>query len=257
MPNEIHLTILKELDYKSLLAISATSTHFRALFKYDNKHLFKCTLVDYEEKYPPGRTTMTGETPYAPCYGCLKLLTKCHFPSRTLLESSSRQGVRAFRRRCVTCASGLAKEGSSRVFRYKEGNHEGSLSPWLYCAGCEMATHVVDFERCGVWDHTRDWKVWEDTKVLRGELALCRACEAKKVPKVAEEVDASESDRKVMKETAEKTTVEKVDAQKVTLTQSKPSKGVARKGRIIIKKGKSTNRAGRKDSRRTGKANDG
>jgi hypothetical protein len=169
LPTEIHLKVIQSLDYKALLNISATNNHFRELFLYQDKRLFKLALLDFEEKSSAWRTSITREITYAPCYGCLKTLSKCHFRSFAWASSSTSTGPRAFNRRCQTCSCREPLTGPSRVIK--------DNGPWLYCGGCKEVTHLVAYEACGVWDHTRNWKVdGESRHPLRPEVSLCREC---------------------------------------------------------------------------------
>lgn len=166
---EIQLKILKNLDYKTLLHISATCKHFRALFLDHDKETYKLALVAYEEESVAWRTSLTGEATYAPCYGCLKTLSRCHFSSYEWHASSTSTGVRAFRRRCATCMFGGQLTGPSRVIADEWG--------WLFCERCKQLTHLVQFDLCGLWDHTRDGEVWcLQNNPLPPEQSLCREC---------------------------------------------------------------------------------
>lgn len=169
LATEIQLNVLKDLDYKTLLNISATNKHFRALFLDHDKQMYKLALVDFEEKSVAWRTNLTGVATYAPCYGCLKTLSRCHFRSFDWYASSTSTGERAFRRRCATCSCGEPLTGPSRVVRDDRA--------WLYCEGCKMVTHLVGYESCGVWDHTRGGIVWGPSQhQLAPEISLCREC---------------------------------------------------------------------------------
>lgn len=168
-PAEIHLNILTNLDYKSLLSISATNKHFQELFKYNNNHTFKLALLAFEEKSPAWRTHVPGKLVHAPCYGCLKTLTKCHFQSEDLVQSQSATGERAFRRRCQTCKCRGKLTGASRVITAE--------ASWLYCEGCKTVTHLKDYDRCGIWDHTRGGSISRYSQhPLKPHQSLCREC---------------------------------------------------------------------------------
>ncbi|KAF7503183.1 hypothetical protein GJ744_004253 [Endocarpon pusillum] len=169
LATEIQLNILKNLDYKSLLHISATCKHFRALFLDHDKEMYKLALVAYEEECMAWRTSLLGEATFAPCYGCLKTLSRCHFSSYDWHASSTSTGVRAFRRRCATCMWGRRLTGPSRVV------DDGRC--WLFCGRCKQLTHLVQFEWCGLWDHTRGGKVWclQDNP-LPPRHSLCKEC---------------------------------------------------------------------------------
>lgn len=169
LATEIQLKILKNLDYKILLHISATCKHFRALFLDHDKEMYKLALVAYEEKSVAWRTSLTGEVTYTPCYSCLKTLSRCHFSSYEWHASSTSTGVRAFRRRCATCMFGGQLTGSSRVIADERG--------WLFCERCKQLTHLVQFDLCGLWDHTRGGEVWcLQNNPLPPEQSLCREC---------------------------------------------------------------------------------
>lgn len=168
LPTELHFDILRNLDYQTLLRVSATNKHFRKLFLDQDKRLFKLALLDFEEKSLAWRTSVAGEATYAPCYGCLKTLSKCHFRSRDWLSSSTSTGERAFKRRCETCSSKHPLTGKSRV------SQDGG---WLYCEGCKAMTHLAQYEWCGVWDHTRKGKVSCLSRYpLQPDVSLCKEC---------------------------------------------------------------------------------
>lgn len=154
------------LDYKSLLKMSAANTYFQELFLYQDKHLLKLALLAFEDTHQAWRTNVTGEVVYAPCYGCLKTLSTCHFRSIELYTSTTASGERAFKRRCETCSSEIPLTGLSRV-----------IGGWLYCAGCKTMTHLVGREWCGVWDHTRGGRITcSRKKPLTEKHSLCRDC---------------------------------------------------------------------------------
>ena len=169
LATELQLNILKNLDYKTLLHISATCKHFQALFLDHDKEMYKLALVAYEEECIAWRTSLMGEATFAPCYGCLKTLSRCHFSSNDWHASSTSTGTRAFRRRCATCMFGGRLTGPSRVIN--DGRD------WLFCERCKQLTHLVQFEWCGLWDHTRGGKVWclQDNP-LPPEHSLCKDC---------------------------------------------------------------------------------
>lgn len=155
LPLDIQLAILRLLDHKSLLMISASTKQIRELFLHNDKYLMKHALIDVEEQssifWRPGQKTDCNKT-CLPCYGCLKLLTKCHFKCSGWYSTSTRKGPRAFQRRCLTCqfSDKHALTGPSRVIL------DPNLTPGLhlYCAGCTAVTHMVPLSECGLWDHT-------------------------------------------------------------------------------------------------------
>ncbi len=169
LATELQLNILKNLDYKTLLNISATCRHFRALFLDHDKQMYKLALVAYEEEDVAWKTNLSGEATFAPCYGCLKTLSRCHFSSHDWHASSTSTGARAFRRKCGTCMFSGQLTGPSRVIVDGRG--------WLFCARCRQLTHLVQFNLCGLWDHTRDGKVWTlRDNPLPPEHSLCKEC---------------------------------------------------------------------------------
>lgn len=154
LPYEIHLAITRALDYKSLLNLSAINKHFREIFLENDKQLLRHALLDLEDEHCSlaWKTSLTSDnrlTPL-PCYGCLRLLLKCYFTSYEWYSSSTREGVCAFRRRCVTCKV-KGKQKFTRASRILRNVPFSGL--WAYCAGCKLITHIVPLHFCGIYHH--------------------------------------------------------------------------------------------------------
>lgn len=156
LPLEIQIAILRALEYRALLYLSATNKHFREIFIQDDKKLLRHALLDFENKHcsVAWNTSLTNYnrlTPL-PCYGCHKLLVKCYFTSSDWYSSSTRKGVCAFRRRCVTCH--VKEKGNERFTRasriLRKDRFKGA---WVYCAGCTLITHTAPLSLCGIGDH--------------------------------------------------------------------------------------------------------
>ena len=158
LPIELQLSVIRALDYKSLLGLSATNQHFRAIFLRNDKELLKHALLDVEENCSYAWSTTLNTDPsktFLPCYGCHRLLLKCYFTSADWYSSSTRKGPHAFRRRCVTCqCSGKYKfTRASRILLPTKSGTGFNPGLWVYCGGCKLVTHMSPYSMCGIWDH--------------------------------------------------------------------------------------------------------
>nr|AEH41490.1 conserved hypothetical protein [Endocarpon pusillum] len=179
LPLEIQLMIIRALDYKSLLKLSATGKAFRRIFLHDNKNLLKHALLDVEEsRIPPTlkSTCPTNEEKlfFLPCYGCHTLLLACSFSRKDWCSTSTRNGPNAFSRRCLTCQA----QGKYRLSRHSRLlDMPGVWEENVYCGGCKLVMHTASRVNCRIYEHSDQISycrcqqmVWKDFRCV-----FCRA----------------------------------------------------------------------------------
>ncbi len=178
LPLEIQLMIIRALDYKSLLYLSATNKAFHDILLQDNKNLLKHALLDAEEsRIPPDPNSASSEQEisFLPCYGCHTLFVKCFFTEEEWRSPSTRKGPNAFRRRCLTCqAEGKYKfNRSSRVLDASRPSLTG-----VYCGGCKLVMNGVPLFICRIYQHVDQWS-YVGSKVSVPRDFRCVFCRAK------------------------------------------------------------------------------
>ena len=151
------------IDCKSLFNLSHTNSYFHStIIVEDDKALLKRALlrVEVESCAKAWSTSLANDEvpPTLPCYGCFKLLEKCHYTSMAWWSSTPPEGPRAFKRRCMTCncsASHLFPQSSVVFVPVK---YNGGL--WVYCGGCKQVTHLSLSSQCTM-NHNTDYAAME------------------------------------------------------------------------------------------------